>query len=164
MTLSIEPVAEAHFQGVRAALDAVAREKRFLAFTQAPSEEEAFAFYRSVIAGAGCQLVALVDGQVVGWCDTLPTYGEARSHVATLGIGLIPSARGRGIGAKLMQATIAAAWSRGFTRIELTVRADNTNAKALYERFGFETEGFMRHAFRIDGHYHDSYCMALLQP
>lgn len=164
MTLSIEPVAEAHFQGVRAALDAVAREKRFLAFTQAPSEEEAFAFYRSVIAGAGCQLVALVDGQVVGWCDILPTHGEARSHVATLGIGLIPSARGRGIGAKLMQATIAAAWSRGFTRIELTVRADNTNAKALYERFGFETEGFMRHAFRIDGRYHDSYCMALLQP
>jgi GNAT superfamily N-acetyltransferase len=114
MTLSIEPVAEAHFQGVRAALDAVAREKRFLAFTQAPSEEEAFAFYRSVIAGAGCQLVALVDGQVVGWCDILPTHGEARSHVATLGIGLIPSARGRGIGAKLIQATIAAAWSRGF--------------------------------------------------
>jgi putative acetyltransferase len=62
-----------------------------------------------------------------------------------------------------MQAAIAAAWSRGFTRIELTVRADNTNAKALYERFGFETEGFMRRAFRIDGEYHDSHSMALLR-
>ena len=163
MTLSFEPVSEAHFQGLRAALDTVAREKRFLAFTQAPSEEEAFAFYRSIIAGGGCQLVASVDGHVVGWCDVLPTHGEARSHVGTLGIGLIPSARGRGIGAKLMEATIDAAWSRGFTRIELTVRADNTNAKALYERFGFETEGFLRRAFRVDGKYHDCHFMALLR-
>lgn len=163
MNLSLESVSEAHFEGLRAALDTVASEKRFLAFTRAPSEEEAFAFYRSVIAGGGCQLVALVDGHVVGWCDVLATHGEARSHVGTLGIGLIPSSRGRGIGAKLMQAAIAAAWSRGFTRIELTVRADNTNAKALYERFGFETEGFMRRAFRIDGEYHDSHSMALLR-
>ena len=36
MNLSIEPVSENHFEGLRAALDIVAREKRFLAFTQAP--------------------------------------------------------------------------------------------------------------------------------
>ena len=163
MNLSIEPASETHFHGLHAALDTVAREKQFLAFTQAPPQAEAFAFYRSVMAGRGCQLVAMLDGRVAGWCDVLPSHGQARAHVGTLGIGLVPSARHRGIGAKLMQATIDAAWSRGFTRIELTVRADNTNAKALYERLGFETEGFMRRAFRVDGEYGDSYLMALLR-
>ncbi|KVZ29701.1 GNAT family N-acetyltransferase [Burkholderia ubonensis] len=163
MSLVLESLREVHFNGVRSVLDTVAREKRFLAFTQAPPEEEAFAFYRSIIAGGGYMSVAVLNGHVVGWCDVLPTHGQARLHVGTLGIGLTPSARHLGIGAKLLRATIAAAWSKGYTRIELTVRADNKNAKALYERLGFETEGLMRHAFRIDGAYSDCYSMALLK-
>jgi ribosomal protein S18 acetylase RimI-like enzyme len=162
MNLSIEAVCEKHFAGLHAALDTVAREKRFLAFTQAPPVEQAFDFYRSIVAGDGCQQVALLDGQVVGWCDVLPSHGQARSHVGTLGIGLVPSARQLGIGAKLLQATIAAARAKGMTRIELTVRVGNANAKALYERFGFEVEGVLRRAVRVDGVYGDSYSMALL--
>ncbi|ARP83064.1 GNAT family N-acetyltransferase [Bordetella genomosp. 8] len=163
MSLVIEPLRVAHFAGVRSALDTVAREKRFLAFTQAPPENEAFIFYQSIVDGMGYMSVAVLDGQVVGWCDVLPTHGQARAHVGTLGIGLIPSARHLGIGARLMRATIDAAWSLGFTRIELTVREDNKNAKALYERLGFEEEGFMRRAFLIDGIHSDCYTMALLR-
>ncbi|HEY2257422.1 MAG TPA: N-acetyltransferase, partial [Variovorax sp.] len=127
-------------------LDAVAREKRFLAFTQAPPVAEAYAFYRATIA-TGIGRIASWDGNSVGWCDIVPTHGQARSHVGHLGIGLIPSARHRGIGAQLMHAAIAAAWAKGLTRIELSVRADNANAKALYEGLGFQTEGFMQRAF-----------------
>jgi putative acetyltransferase len=163
MNLSIEHVSEEHFEGLRSTLDTVAREKRFLAYTQAPPKEESFAFYRSLIANDACHFMALLDGQVVGWCDVLPENGQARSHVGTLGMGLIPSARHRGIGAKLLQATITEAWSKGFTRIELGVLTDNASAKALYERFGFETEGVMRRAYRIDGEYRDGYSMALLK-
>jgi putative acetyltransferase len=162
MDLTIEPLQESHFKGLHSALDTVAREKRFLGFTQAPPEEDAFAFYRSIIAGYGCQSVALLDGQVVGWCDVLPAHGQARAHAGVLGMGLIPSARHLGIGTQLLRATIAAAWARGFTRIELVVRTDNTPAKVLYDRFGFETEGLMRRAYRIDGVYSDLYAMALL--
>ncbi|RZL87020.1 MAG: GNAT family N-acetyltransferase [Variovorax sp.] len=163
MNLSIERVSTAHFEGLRSALDTVAREKRFLAFTEAPPEKESWAFYSSIVANGWCQMVALLDGVVVGWCDVLPTHGQARSHVGTLGIGLIPSARHLGIGAKLMQASIDAAWATGLTRIELTVRVDNTNAKALYERLGFRVEGLLRRSFRVDGEYSDSYAMALLR-
>lgn len=163
MSLAIEPLAEAHFDELRAALDTVAREKKYLAFTQAPPREEAFAFYRSVLAGGHCLLVARCEGRVIGWCDVLPVHGEARAHVGMLGIGLLPAFRGRGIGAQLMRATIARAWARGLTRIELAVRADNPNAKALYERLGFRTEGLMRHAMRVDGRYVDSHAMALLR-
>ena len=93
----------------------------------------------------------------------LPAHGEARVHVGTLGIGLIPRARHRGIGTKLLEATIARAWEKNLFRIELTVRTDNANAKALYERFGFVVEGVNRAAFCVDGVFFDAYAMALVR-
>ncbi len=163
MNLSIEPVAPAHFEGLWRALDTVAREKRFLAFTEAPPWESSRAFYEDIIANGWCQVVALADGGVVGWCDILPGFGQTREHIGRLGIGLLPAARHRGIGARLMRAAIDGAWARGLTRIELSVRVENTNAKALYERFGFELEGVQRRAVRVDGEYSDNYAMALLR-
>jgi len=161
--LLIEALALWHFAGLRQTLDTVAREKRFLAFTEAPPEADCRAFYESIIANGWCQMIAVLDGQVVGWCDVLPVIGQARAHAGTLGIGLIPSARQRGIGTRLMRAAIDTAWASGLTRIELTVRADNLHAKALYERLGFHVEGLKRRAFRVDGVYADSWAMALLK-
>lgn len=162
MSYSIAPVAEAHLEGLHRALDIVARERRYLAFTQAPALETSLAFYRSIIASDLCQFVALDGTTVVGWCDILPTHGEARSHVGHLGIGLIPTCRHSGLGARLLEATIAKARAKGLTRIELTVRTDNSNAKALYERFGFVVEAVQQRSMRVDGQYHDAYAMALL--
>ena len=163
MGLSIEPVAPAHFEGLWRALDVVARERRFLAFTEAPPWESSRAFYEHIVANGLCQVVAVEGGQVVGWCDILPGAGQTRAHVGTLGIGLIPAARHRGVGARLMRAAIDGAWDRGLTRIELSVRADNANARALYERLGFAAEGIRRRSVRVDGEYHDSLAMALLR-
>jgi len=164
MNLVIEPVAAQHFEGLRRALDAVAREKRFLAFTEAPPVDECVAFYASIVANGWVQKVALLDGIVVGWCDVLPTHGQARSHIGVLGIGLVAAARHRGIGERLMRSAIEAAWATGLTRIELTVRADNAPAKALYERLGFSVEGLHRHSFCVEGDYADGHSMALLRP
>ena len=163
MNLTIEPVAAQHFEGLRRALDTVAREKRFLAFTEAPPPDECRAFYASIIENGWVQRVALLDGRVVGWCDVLPTHGQARSHIGVLGIGLVPAARRQGIGEKLMRSAIEAAWGTGLARIELTVRCDNTQAKALYERLGFSVEGLHRRSFCVDGEYADSWSMALLR-
>lgn len=163
MNLAIVPAAESYFEGMRRVLDTVAREKRYLAFLQAPSTEETFEFYRNILANDLCQVIALQDGVVIGWCDVLPVHGEARAHVGTLGIALLPSARHCGIGAKLMEAAISKAWAKGLSRIELTVRTDNANAKALYERFGFTVEGINRRAFLVDGRFFDTYAMALVR-
>ena len=126
--------------------------------------EAGLAFYRNIVDNDLCHFVALLDGVVVGWCDVLPTHGEARAHVGTLGMGLVAKARHIGIGAKLMDATLSKAWRKGFSRIELTVRTDNANAKALYERVGFTVEGLNRNAFFVDGKFYDTYSMALLRP
>lgn len=163
MTLTIEPLEARHFSGLREALDAVAREQRFLAFTEAPPPEQALAFYASVLINQWCLWVATVDDLVVGWCDVLPTHGQARAHVGHLGMGVVSAARGRGIGSALLRAAVDAAWASGLTRIELSVRCDNAKARALYERHGFVTEGLLHRAFKVDITYFDAVMMALLR-
>ena len=148
--------------GLWEVVDAVARERRYLAFLQAPPREATQAFYRTLIKQDLCLFVALRGGQVVGWCDILPLNGEARAHVGVLGMGLLASARHQGIGAKLLEATLQKARRKGYLRIELTVRTDNKPAQSLYARFGFTTEGVQRGVLRVDGNFYDAYAMALL--
>lgn len=162
MSILITPTVEYYFEGLHNVLDAVAREKRYLAFTQAPPRDEACSFFRNIVANDFCQYLAVQNNIVVGWCDVLPTHGEARAHVGTFGIGVAASVRHLGIGTKLMEATIQKAWAKGLSRIELSVRTDNQIATALYTRFGFVHEGVNRNAFSVDGKYFDTYSMALL--
>ncbi|WP_418318909.1 N-acetyltransferase family protein [Piscinibacter sakaiensis] len=162
MPFQIAALSEAHFVQLHAVADAVAREARYLAMTEAPPFQEAAAFYRSVLATGQCH-VALDAGAVVGWCDVLPVFGESRRHVGVLGIGLAKECRGRGLGGALLRAAIDAAWARGLTRIELTVREDNGNARRLYEKAGFLHEGIHRRSFLVNGRYVDACAMALLK-
>jgi putative acetyltransferase len=161
---SIVETREQHFVSLHATLDFVARELKYLAFTQAPPLDQSIAFYRSIIARNFPHFVAVKDETVVGWCDVAPHHGESRAHIGTLGIGLLPEARGQGLGRRLLTAAIDKAWTTGLTRLELTVREDNLRAKALYEQYGFEHEGVRRRGSLIDGHYHDMFAMALLRP
>lgn len=163
MSCSIEPTQEHHLESLYEVFDAVARERRFLAFTEAPPREQSVAFYRSVLTSGFPHVVAVEAGDVVGWCDVAPVFGQSRAHIGILGIALLPRARRRGVGARLMDAAIQAAWAKGLTRIELSVRADNLRAKALYERFGFASEGVRIRGSLVDGEYHDVLSMALLR-
>ncbi len=56
-------------------------------------------------------------------------------------IGVAPEHRGRGWGRDLLSHAIARAAAYGCDRIELEVAADNTPARALYARLGFQQVG-----------------------
>ena len=105
------------------------------------------------------QLVALADGQLIGWADILPKERPIHAHVGVLGIGVLPEFRGKGLGAALLRAALEEGCKQ-YTRIELTVRAGNTRAIALYETFGFAHEGVCRDAILVDGRYEDLIVMA----
>ena len=164
MTYQIVPIAEEHISGFRAAVDVVARERKYLAFLEAPPLKDVTKFIRDNIDHGYPQFVVLSADAVVGWCDVLPNRTRViYSHCGTLGVGLLPEFRGKGIGRKLMQRTIGAAFAFGLTRIELTVRENNVNAIALYKSLGFEIEGLHRNAVCIEGQYENLYSMALLR-
>jgi putative acetyltransferase len=143
-------------------LDSVARERRYLALFAAPPPRDVQAFVLHNIQARVPQFVALEEAHVVGWCDVLPKPQPALRHSGVLGMAVVAAWRGRGIGSRLLQATLQAAWQREMTRIELTVRVDNERARRLYERFGFKVEGRCRRYMLVDGRYEDGYLMALL--
>jgi ribosomal protein S18 acetylase RimI-like enzyme len=158
----VVPIAEEHIEGFRAVLDSVARERRYLAFLEAPSLEESRRFVRRNIREGYPQYVALVAEKVVGWCDILPIDRPTRAHTGVLGIGVLAEFRGRGIGTALIREALKKARTGGLTRIELSVRERNGRVVALYEGFGFVHEGVQRNAIRMDGEYENLICMALL--
>jgi ribosomal protein S18 acetylase RimI-like enzyme len=161
--LEIVPIAEQHIAGFRAMFDAVVRETKFFSFLEAPALEETRKFVLDSLEAGSPHFVVVSGADVVGWCDVIRKTRPVHSHCGTLGIGLLPEFRGRGIGRQLMQTTIDAAWQCGMTRIELTVREHNANAIALYKSLGFEIEGLQRNAVRIDGQYQNVYGMALIK-
>ena len=162
MGIEIVPIERRHVEGFREVLDGIARERRWLAFLEAPPLARVRSFVRKGRLQGMTQFVAVDDGRVVGWCDVNPKTHETLRHCGVLGMGVAATHRGRGLGRRLLVATVDAALARGLTRIELTVRADNAPAIALYRWSGFETEGLMRRYLRVDGAYYDAFQMARL--
>ncbi|MDR2213031.1 MAG: GNAT family N-acetyltransferase [Pseudomonadales bacterium] len=140
-------------------LDTVARERKWLTLLEAPNLEEV----RTFIPKLSVQFVAITQGTVVGWCDiSIPRKRDGFCHCGVLGMGLLPEFRRRGLGERLLRATIDAAHANGLSRIELEVYASNHAAIRLYERLGFAHEGRRRQARILDGQVEDNLCMALV--
>jgi ribosomal protein S18 acetylase RimI-like enzyme len=103
-------------------------------------------------------LVAEAGGELVGQLDLrLARYG-----VADLGMLVAPGWRRRGVGSALMAEAIARARAAGAHKLTLQVWPHNTAALALYERFGFQREGYLRrHYRRRSGELWDAVVMGL---
>jgi ribosomal protein S18 acetylase RimI-like enzyme len=162
MSVAIVPIAESHVEGFRACLDTVAREKIYLAQIEALPLERIQGFVRESVAAGAAQFVAVDGSLVVGWCDIFPAWAHAVQHCGSLGMGVLPSYRCRGIGKELLSACLVKARSNGITRVELEARADNERAIKLYERMGFKREALKRHGLRFDGVYYDCVQMSLI--
>jgi ribosomal protein S18 acetylase RimI-like enzyme len=158
--IAVRSIAAEDVPSFRRCLDAVARERRFLAMLEAPPLEEVREFVASGRQRGIVQFVATVDGEVVGWCDISPVPFEGFRHCGALGMGVLPQHRRRGIGRRLLEATLRGAGRCGITRVQLEVFASNRAAISLYEAFGFECEGPKRRAQELDGIAEDLVCMA----
>lgn len=159
----IIPTGEQYAEGFSAVLDAVARERRYIGFVEGPSLESTREFVRSILNGAGVQLLAVNPNDVVvGWCDIVRNPHEGFRHVGRLGMGLLPDYRERGLGRRLVDQAIRAARRAGIERVELEAFASNERAIAFFQALGFVTEGIKRQARKLDGQYDDNVFMALL--
>ena len=103
-------------------------------------------------------LVAEAGGEPVGQLGLhLARYGAA-----DLGMVVAPSWRGRGVGTALMAEAVERARAAGAHKIALQVWPHNAAAIALYERFGFQREGYLtRHYRRRSGELWDAVIMGL---
>ena len=124
-------------------------------------EEEAFLEERLRPDVRGVTIAAFADGILAGSVSADPV-GERRklAHRATVGIAVLRSYWGLGLGRKLMEAALDAAEEMGFSQVELGVFSDNETAIRLYESLGFAVWGRVPMAFRLGpGDYRDEILM-----
>ncbi|MFF7456891.1 GNAT family N-acetyltransferase [Kitasatospora sp. NPDC008115] len=91
---------------------------------------------RLEIPGA-LDLVALVDGVPAAMATGVPADGYA--ELISMWVG--PAARGRGVGARLIEEIERWAAGQGLPALRLAVMPHNAHAIALYERAGYTDTG-----------------------
>ena len=130
--------------------------------TEPPVDIEARAQqFRETIEGEGPGALWVLEdgGQVVGNAGVQ----EAGPGVLSLGMAIIPEARGRGGGRALLEVIAEHARVSGAHKLELDVWPDNARAVRLYASAGFEVEGLRRaHYRRRDGSLRSALLMARL--
>jgi RimJ/RimL family protein N-acetyltransferase len=161
--VAIAPITPRDVESFHQALDIVARERKYLSFLEAPPLDQTRTFILDRIARGDPGFVAVVRDEVVGWCDITRHDRSIHAHRGVLGMGIVPAYRERGLGLKLINATVAQARKTGFVRVELFVHSDNARAISLYDKVGFVREGVQRDAVYIDGEYRDAIVMAIVE-
>lgn len=113
------------------------------------------------------------SGQVAGF--VIDARGEAVGSAwlfgfdlfarhAEVGIGLVPEARGRGVGTEAMRLLVEFGFvRRNLRRIHLQAIASNAGALRSYEKVGFAVEGRLREHAWVRGRYEDIVLMAILR-
>jgi ribosomal protein S18 acetylase RimI-like enzyme len=159
--VEIRPARESDAQSIRAAVQAVAAEKWYLATVKGFSLEETRAYLKRSLERNLPQLTAVAGDKVVGFCDILPNSATGFTHVARLGMGVRSEWRRQGIGRRLLDACLTLARNSGIEKVELEVFSDNIGAIRLYESVGFSREGVKLRGRKLDDRYQDVVLMAL---
>jgi GNAT superfamily N-acetyltransferase len=91
-------------------------------------------------------IVAEVDGEVVGFanCVVHENTWETQAVCYLEDLFVTPAARGRGIGAALLEWLRNAMRAEGWARLYWMTKANNTQARRLYDRFA-RTDDFVRY-------------------
>lgn len=108
-------------------------------------------------------LVAERDDRVIGWGSlNVFNHREAYDHVADFSIYVARSARGTGVGGRLVESLISAARDIGYHKMVLAAFEWNTAGIAMYERAGFRRVGVYREQGLLDGRWVDTVVMEKL--
>jgi len=120
-------------------------------------------FIERLAGRANCLLLlALADGQAVGFLAALGGERNRLRHSALLAVGVVRAYWSQGVSSRMLGEVIAWAPGAGIKRLELTVHTANARAVGVYQRCGFEIEGTRRSSMLVDGVYTDEYLMALI--
>jgi L-amino acid N-acyltransferase YncA len=155
--VAIEPMAAAHWDGVRRVyLEGIATGNATFE-TEAPSWEEWDRAHRS-----DCRVVALSEaGEVLGFAALSKVSDRCvYGGVAEVSVYVAGKARGAGLGRRLLDRLIQGSEEAGIWTLQAGVFPENAASIALHERSGFRVIGVRRRLGRLAGRWRD---VALLE-
>ena len=147
---------------VAAVLNSVIAERRYTALAGhwTPEAEQAFL---QALGPRSRAFVAEIDGRIVAFqvIEPFVAYTTTMDHVAQLGTYVLADHRGRGIGRRLAEETLAFARAQGYEKAVVYVLAHIEAGLAYYRALGFERCGILVRQTKIDGTYHDEVVMEM---
>ncbi len=138
---AIEPMAAAHWDGVRRVyLEGIATGNATFE-TEAPSWEAWDRAHR-----ADCRFVALSEaGDVLGFAALSKVSDRCvYGGVAEVSVYVAASARGRGLGTRLLERLIEASEAAGLWTLQAGIFPENESSIAIHQRCGFRIVGVRR--------------------
>ena len=102
------------------------------------------------------RLVALRDGGVVGWAAVSPVSDRCcYGGVVESSVYVAETARGGGVGQRLLEELIASTEAAGIWTIEAGMFPENESSIRLHEPVGFEIVGRRKRLGKLDGKWRD---------
>jgi len=125
--------------------------------TLAEAQNDSAEVMRAQLADPGTRYFgAFIDGMLAGFLRYVRPMRMARRHTAEVhSVHVGTDHRGQRVARQLLLAAFAAARAEGIESLSLTVLADNTAARALYESLGFSVIGTEPRAVKRAGSYAD---------
>jgi putative acetyltransferase len=157
----VRPARGQDAHGAAVAFKVVAEEGRWIGREAPVDVAESAEQFRAWVASDQDHVWVLEhDGAIAGTIDLHRTSWA--SGVATLGMLVLPEARGKGGGRAMLDTALEWARESELYKIQLEVFVENARAIALYASAGFTVEGLRRdHYLRRDGQRHSTLIMAL---
>jgi L-amino acid N-acyltransferase YncA len=114
---------------------------------------------------ANHRLVAVEEGELVGWATLSPTSSRAcYAGVVEHSVYVAQAARGRRVGRALMEELIAGADAAGLWTIQTSIFPENAASVALHERVGFRVVGRRERIAQLDGVWRDTLLLERRSP
>lgn len=147
MTVRVREATDADWPVIWPIVEAVVRAGETYVYARDLTEDAARALWMQ--AGPALTLVGVDDdGRVLGTAKAGPNYPGPGSHVANASYMVAETARGRGVGRALAEATIDWAKTQGFRAMQFNAVVEaNHAAVRLWRALGFEIIGTAPEAF-----------------
>jgi L-amino acid N-acyltransferase YncA len=151
MELDIEPMRPQDWPGVRAIyLEGIATGNA--TFEQTAPEWETWDAGHLPAA----RIVARCDSDMLGWAALSPVSSRcAYAGVAEVSVYVAESARGGGVGRKLLARLIADSEAAGIWTLQAGIFPENAASIALHERAGFRLVGMRERPGQMNGRWRD---------
>ena len=101
-----------------------------------PTTDHLFELFQT--EGGSVYYIAEIDGTIVGGCGIFPTEGLQIGTCELVKLYLSNTARGTGLGKKLLLQSMQWAKENGYTQVYLESMPELSKAVAIYENVGFE--------------------------
>ncbi|RNA69027.1 GNAT family N-acetyltransferase [Alteribacter keqinensis] len=159
-TVTLRPAKKEDAFDIITNVEKIIQKGRYIQKERVRTIEEEQAFIQEMADNNNMYTVVEIDGHVYGIARLIRGELKMKRHTAVFRTWLTEEAQGKGLGKKIMEYTLQWAEQNGLYKVCLTVFAQNTVAKKLYEKYGFITEGVQKYQVLIDGEYDDEVFMA----